>query len=455
MPQFLRAREFFYKASPVHRRRALAGAVVVLVGLAALVNSFALSGASGAQFPRHQRHHQRSTGAAGATAGPTSTADPAVTTTDPAVTTTDPPVTTTDPPVTTTDPPVTTTDPPVTTTDPPVTTTDPATTTTDPATTTTDPATTTTDPATTTTDPATTTTTTTTIASSPAVEPGISVGYTFESTFSAMTSSEQQASVANMKAAGVQWIRVDIYPGDYTYATEFAQYGFKVDAILEDCGATPSAIGDFATQAAQTLIPDGVTTFEVCNEVNGPYSAATYVPLLQSAYTAIKTVSTNTTVLTSGLAPGTGSDAPATYLESMYEDGAKGYFDAANVHPYSFPDLPEQQPCASWNTFCTGIPAMRQVMVNNGDSAKQIWITEEGCPTGTAGGYPADCTDATEAETITEAFTQAQAWGYIGPLFIYDWQDSTGSDGDFGLYYSNGTSKPTSLAAYTAAATAA
>lgn len=256
-----------------------------------------------------------------------------------------------------------------------------------------------------------------------------------------------------MKAAGVQWIRVDIYPGDYTSAKDFAAYGFKVDAIFEDCSTSvsASAFGAAAASAASGLVPDGVTTFELCNEVNKPLTAAQYVPLLQAGYTAIKAVSSDTTVLSSGLEPNTGANAPATYLEAMYQDGAKGYFDAVSIHPYSYPDLPEQQPCASWNTFCTGIPAVRQVMVNNGDSAKQIWITEEGCPTGTAGGYPADCTDATLAQTITEAFDQAKAWGYVGALFVYDWIDSTGPDGDFGLYTTADSPKPDSVAAYTAA----
>ena len=89
----------------------------------------------------------------------------------------------------------------------------------------------------------------------------------------------------------------------------------------------------------------------------------------------------------------------------------------------------------------------------NGDSSKQIWLTEFGCPTGTAGGYPADCTDATLAQQITDAFSSARTEGGIGPLLVYSWQDDpTDNDGDFGLYNSNATPKPDSLAAYTKAA---
>ena len=47
-PQSPRIREYFYSASPIRRRRTLAGGVVVAVALAALVNSMVVGGTSGA-----------------------------------------------------------------------------------------------------------------------------------------------------------------------------------------------------------------------------------------------------------------------------------------------------------------------------------------------------------------------------------------------------------------------
>ena len=41
-------REYFYGDVPIHRRRTLAGGIVVAIGLAALVNSLAVSSSSGA-----------------------------------------------------------------------------------------------------------------------------------------------------------------------------------------------------------------------------------------------------------------------------------------------------------------------------------------------------------------------------------------------------------------------
>jgi hypothetical protein len=134
----------------------------------------------------------------------------------------------------------------------------------------------------------------------------------------------------------------------------------------------------------------------------------------------------------------------------MYQAGAKGYFDAFNIHPYSYPDTPLQTG-DTWNPWYY-LPKAHQVMVANNDVAnnKQIWLTEFGCPTGTDGSYPADCTDSTLAGQIADAFSSARSYTWAGPLFIYNWIDdsATPGDGDFGLYAANGAPKVASLLAY-------
>jgi hypothetical protein len=247
-----------------------------------------------------------------------------------------------------------------------------------------------------------------------------------------MTPTEQQAVISLMFADGVRWLRVDV-PSNFPYDVlirDAVAAGMQVDALIVDWNTadTPASIAGLSTQVVTHLEPMGVETYEVLNEVNGRMTAATYTPILQAAYQAIKAVDQNATVLTSGLMPGEGAIAPAAYLATMYQDGAKGYFDDVAVHPYSYPQMPLQPD--DWNTFYD-LSNVRQVMVANGDSAKKIWLTEFGCP------------------QITQAYGQANAWGWIGQLFIYSWQDDNVSgDGDFGLYYSNGAPKAASLAAY-------
>ena len=62
-----------------------------------------------------------------------------------------------------------------------------------------------------------------------------------------------------------------------------------------------------------------------------------------------------------------------TYLEGMYREGAKGYFDAIAIHPY---DKKNTGPF-----HLRGIRDTRRVLVANGDWDKAIWLTEYGWST--------------------------------------------------------------------------
>ena len=279
---------------------------------------------------------------------------------------------------------------------------------------------------------------------------GISPGSGFEQQFAAMSPSEQHAVLELMKSDGVTWLRVDYYPNDVKlrHLIVSAQAaGIKVDALLEDFGATPN---EFAVFARNAVVQLGSNAYEILNEVNlhkPAITAAEYVPILSAAYEAVKKADPHAMVLASGLGPGTGPSEPAHYLEAMYLAGARGYFDAANLHPYSFPAMPMSSPCQSWNTFCHGAPAMREVMLRYGDSNKQIWFTEFGCPTGSAAGYPKACTYEKLADMLTQAYAQSRRWSWVGGFFVFDWRDND-VDGDFGLYLTTGDPKPYALNAF-------
>jgi len=273
------------------------------------------------------------------------------------------------------------------------------------------------------------------------VPAGISPGSIGEANYSS-------AWTAEMVADGVKYYRTDTNCTSYelTAIQAVESAGIQDDAIIENpcAGDTPADFAAQSTAVVNTLKPYGVHIFEVMNEPNcNNVSASDYTAILKASYVAIKAADPSATVLAGGLCPAGGSNEPYTYLTAMYADGAQGYFDAANDHPYSFPDSPSQT-SDSWNPW-SYLGQLHQIMAANGDGNKQIWLTEFGCPTGTDGGYPADCTDTTEGQQITQAFSQARQLGFIGPLFIYSWQDSDSADGDFGLYTSNGTAKQPTL----------
>jgi hypothetical protein len=285
---------------------------------------------------------------------------------------------------------------------------------------------------------------------------GISAG-TWAFTYEGLSSSAQQTAINNMVADGVKWLRVDVdlNNGDEPLIKAVQTKGISVDAILQASDGTttttPSSMASLATHEVSVLKPLGVETYEVLNEPNDcayQLSASDYTAILKSVYTTIKAEDPNASVIAGGLCPNSGSNEPYTYVSAMYSAGAHGYFDALNDHAYTGAETPLQtsDPTNPWSY----LPQIHQTMVDNGDGNKPIWITEFGCPTGSANdGFPVICTEDQLATQITDAYQQVKSMSYIGPLFIYDWQD--GID-DFGLYNSDGTPKTAPLAAFTAAA---
>ena len=87
------------------------------------------------------------------------------------------------------------------------------------------------------------------------------------------------------------------------------------------------------------------------------------------------------------------------------------------------------------------LSAYRQLMDRNGESAKQLWLTESGAPTG--GQYSTD--ERTAAQCLTKS---VQAWEQVanrGPMFFYTMRDRDGADREdyFGFVRKDGTVKPT------------
>lgn len=182
-------------------------------------------------------------------------------------------------------------------------------------------------------------------------------------------------------------------------------------------------------RAAVQRYPD-ILAIEAWNEPNlAPFwnptpSPTNYVPLLRATYEAVKSVRPDMPVLFGGLASVSSNStngsriAYTEFLRTAYKLGAGPYFDALSVHPYVWsepaqPTAPKTlikcerskgkasgKPCrkrASKGTTlrqaslaradriierAQGIVSdVKGIMAENGQGAKDVWVTEFGLPT--------------------------------------------------------------------------
>jgi len=114
-----------------------------------------------------------------------------------------------------------------------------------------------------------------------------------------------------------------------------------------------------------------------------PVDAKGYVDLLKIAYRRAKQADPNVIVLAGALAPTLepiGSAAGLNdliYLQQMYDAGAKDYFDGLAAHAYGLTAPMTEGPDPNRVNF-RRVELLRQIMIDNGDAVKQVYITEAG-----------------------------------------------------------------------------
>ena len=145
--------------------------------------------------------------------------------------------------------------------------------------------------------------------------------------------------------------------------------------------------------------------FELWNEPDLPPfwigSPQDYAQLLKVGYQAVKAADPNALVVTAGMAPTTELSQRAVpdtrFIQSMYEAGAKPYFDMLGAHGAGYKAPPEMDPGQVANDSnyynvgdvnCPGpacriycfrhVEDLRQIMVDNGDAGKKVVVLEFG-----------------------------------------------------------------------------
>lgn len=175
---------------------------------------------------------------------------------------------------------------------------------------------------------------------------------------------------------------------------------------------------------------DAVHNIIIWNEPNlsfewgyRPVDPAAYTRLLRASYQQVKAANPDAQVLAGALAPTleiAGSAAGLNeieYLNTMYQAGAREFFDALAIHTYGFRQPPAAEPAPERLNFRRA-KLLRQVMIANGDGAKPAFITEFGWndhPRWSGAVRPSQ----RSAYTI-QAFEYAEAnWNWVEKLCVW------------------------------------
>lgn len=285
--------------------------------------------------------------------------------------------------------------------------------------------------------------------------------------FRTMPRGERITAFSDMVSIGLKWLRVDIdwrtveySPGVWTWnwydelVEDANTKGLKVIFILlgppnrekitwddQDVKTPPRNYASFAAYCHRVVAryaPLGVKTYELYNEPNNnaKWTGKDYAELLKVCAPLMKLADSNVTIL----AGGSGHQNQVAFTEEMYTAGAARYFDALTVHPYSYPNLPPS------GGLWANIPSLRQIMINNNDGEKKLWITEFGAPTD--GKNAGQVTEEQQAEQYRLAIEESKRAPYIKNLLFYTYKDfevagaSEDAENYFGIRRSNGSTKP-------------
>jgi len=263
---------------------------------------------------------------------------------------------------------------------------------------------------------------------------------------------EADRIVKSSKAAGVKILaRLDQQP-----AWARADHTAK-NAPPDNMQDYADFISAFVTRYSSTSPIGRVDAIQIWNEQNlnnewggapiNEQQAQSYVSMLKAAYTAAKAADPTVTVVTGGVAQtGTDNDDARpddTYVRWMYEAGARPYFDVLGAHGHGYkapptvsPDEAESNPTYGGHRFFVfrRVEDMRQIMVDNGDSDKQIWLLEFGWTSDTVHQAYAwhRVSEEEKGDNLVGAYQwAAQHWGpWIGVMCLWTMPDPSWAPDD-------------------------
>lgn len=208
--------------------------------------------------------------------------------------------------------------------------------------------------------------------------------------------------------------------------------------------------GDFVHEVVERY-RGKVKYFQIWNEPNlhgewndQPIDPAGYVRLLQTAYTRAKAANPDCVILTAGLAPtdqlGPENLSDLIFVEEMYKNGAKDYFDIMSVMVYGLGYPPDDRRIDFQRANFSRPALTREIMVRYGDEDKPIWASEYAwisLPddwTGRPSVWGDSVSEEQQARYLVRGYERAQEeWPWMGVMAVWAFRwveppDFTGED---------------------------
>ena len=193
--------------------------------------------------------------------------------------------------------------------------------------------------------------------------------------------------------------------------------------------------------------------YQIWNEPNWAFEwgdrvarPAEYVSLLRTAYVKAKAADPNVVILSASLAPTIENSDRATtdvsFLQQMYDDGASPFFDVLSANAYGLRNGPDDFRFNRLDDVNFSRPVLlREIMVQNGDSAKPIWASEIGWDA-----LPADWSELPllfgsvsrqlQAEYTVRAYQRAaEQWPWMGVMAVWHFRKAQPADAKQQDYY--------------------
>jgi hypothetical protein len=267
----------------------------------------------------------------------------------------------------------------------------------------------------------------------------------------------------------VEWHTIEHGPDDFDWylldrAVEGCEgFGFKLllsvthapdwtrEAELESGPpADYAAFGRFMEQLARRY-RGRVAAYELWNEPNlarewrgDTLDPARFVALVAEGSRGVRVGDPAARVISgapgvTGINDGVTAIDDRVFLRGMYEAGVAQWVDGIGVHPYGFANPPGE----SWRDgdhaasgyddhpsffFRDTLEDYRAIMVEFGDEAHRLWVTEFGWPSvehmggmdTTGWEYAAQVSEEEQATYVVEAFRMGEERPWVGPMFLWN-----------------------------------